>query len=100
PPSDDPPIIGFIARLVEEKGIFVLLAALAGLAGPWHLNVVGSGPLEATARRRAAQLGLSERVSWERGIASTLVPARLRTFSVLVRPSLPRGHWKEEFGRA
>src|SRR5207248_9502819 len=47
PPDRHPPIIGFIARLVEEKGIFVLLAALAGLNAPWRLHVVGSGPLEA-----------------------------------------------------
>ncbi len=100
PAVDDPPIIGFIARLVEEKGIFVLLAALAGLQGAWRLHVVGSGPLEAKMRRRAAQLGLSERISWERGIASTLVPGRLRTFSILVQPSLTRAHWKEQFGRA
>jgi glycosyltransferase involved in cell wall biosynthesis len=100
PASDNPPIIGFIARLVEEKGILVLLAALAGLHGAWRLQVVGTGPLEAKARRRAAQLGLSARISWERGIASERVPELLRTFSVLVQPSLTRAHWKEQFGRA
>jgi glycosyltransferase involved in cell wall biosynthesis len=101
PPSiEDPPVIGFIARLVEEKGIFVLLAALAGLDGAWRLHVVGSGPLEAKARQRAAQLGLSKRISWESGIPSTLVPERLRTFTVLAQPSLTRAHWKEQFGRA
>jgi glycosyltransferase involved in cell wall biosynthesis len=100
PTDGDPPLIGFIGRLVEEKGIFVLLAALAGLGGAWRLHVVGSGPLEGKAKQRAAQLGLSERISWERGIASTLVPERLRTFSVLVQPSLTRAHWKEQFGRA
>lgn len=100
PPAGDPPVIGFVARLVEEKGIFVLLAALAGLEVAWRLHVVGSGPLEAEARGRAAQLGLGERISWERGIASTLVPERLRTFSILVQPSLTRAHWKEQFGRA
>ena len=100
PALEDPPVIGFIARLVEEKGIFVLLAALAGLPGAWHLHVVGTGPLEGKARRRAAQLGLSERISWEKGIASTRVPDRLRTFSILVQPSLTRAHWKEQFGRA
>ena len=31
---------------------------------------------------------------------STLVPERLRTFSVLVQPSLTRRNWKEQFGRA
>jgi len=46
------------------------------------------------------QLGLAERISWERGITSTRVPERLRTFSLLVQPSLTRGHWKEQFGRA
>ncbi len=100
PAAEDPPIIGFIARLVEEKGIFVLLTAIAGLKGAWRLHVVGTGPLEAKARRRAAQLGLSERISWERGIASTRVPELLRTFSLLVQPSLTRTHWKEQFGRA
>jgi glycosyltransferase involved in cell wall biosynthesis len=100
PPSDNPPVIGFIARLVEEKGILVLLAALAGLPGAWRLHIVGTGPLEAKARRRADQFGLSERITWERGVPSTLIPARLQTFSVLVQPSLTRRNWKEQFGRA
>jgi glycosyltransferase involved in cell wall biosynthesis len=99
-PPEGPPAIGFIARLVEEKGIFVLLGALAGLPGPWRLHVVGTGPLEAKARRRAAQLGLTDRVTWERGIPSTEVPTLLHTFNILVQPSLTRPHWKEQFGRA
>src|SRR4051794_31015993 len=33
PPCTGVPVIGFVARLVEEKGIFVLLRALAGLPG-------------------------------------------------------------------
>ncbi len=99
-PPTDPPTIGFIARLVEEKGILVLLEALDGLRGDWRLHIIGSGPLEATARQRALELGLGDRVIWERSVRSTLVPARLRTFSVLVQPSLTRRHWKEQFGRA
>jgi glycosyltransferase involved in cell wall biosynthesis len=95
-----PPVIGFIARLVEEKGILVLLDALAGLQGDWRLHVIGSGPLEPSARRRAAQLGLSERITWERGVPSELIPERLRTWSLLVQPSLTRKNWKEQFGRA
>ena len=101
PPSPhDPPVIGFIARLVEEKGLLVLLQALRDLPGPWRLHVIGSGPLESRARRRAAQLGLAERITWERGVPSRLVPERLRTFTLLVQPSLTRPHWKEQFGRA
>ncbi|MBV9582010.1 MAG: glycosyltransferase family 4 protein [Chloroflexi bacterium] len=95
-----PPVIGYMSRLVEEKGVMVLLAALAGLRGDWRLHVIGTGPLDADARQRAAQLGLEGRITWERGVASTLVPERLRTFSMLVQPSLTRSHWKEQFGRA
>jgi glycosyltransferase involved in cell wall biosynthesis len=100
PPGEQPPVIGFIARLVEEKGIFVLLAALAGLPGQWRLHVLGVGPLEGKARRRAAELGLAERIIWERGVPSTQIPERLRSFTMLVQPSLTRRNWKEQFGRA
>ena len=99
-PPVGPPVIGFIGRLVEEKGVFVLLEALAGLGGEWRLHVVGSGPLESAVKQRADQLGLAHRITWERGIRSTQVPERLRTFSLLVQPSLTRQHWKEQFGRA
>ncbi len=98
--AEETPVIGFIARLVEEKGIFVLLAALAGLNRPWRLHVIGIGPVEAQARRRAAELGLADKITWERGILSTLMPDRLRTFAMLVQPSLTRRNWKEQFGRA
>jgi glycosyltransferase involved in cell wall biosynthesis len=99
-PPDGPPVIGFIARLVEEKGILVLLEALAGLGGEWRLHVIGTGPIEARAKRQAERLGLSGRITWERGVPSSRVPERLRTFSLLVQPSLTRHHWKEQFGRA
>jgi glycosyltransferase involved in cell wall biosynthesis len=99
-PSDGPPTIGFIARLVEEKGIFVLLDALARLKGEWRLHVVGSGPQKQRAEQRALALGLGARITWEPGLASTRIPERLRQFTVLVQPSLTRRNWKEQFGRA
>jgi glycosyltransferase involved in cell wall biosynthesis len=98
--SERPPVIGFLARLVEEKGVLVLLDALSELRGDWRLHVIGSGPLEAAARRKAEHLGLGQRITWERGLPSTRVPERLRSFTVLVQPSLTRKHWKEQFGRA
>jgi glycosyltransferase involved in cell wall biosynthesis len=99
-PTGSAPVIGFISRLVEEKGVFVLLDALARLPGDWRLHVVGSGPLEEEARQRADALGLSGRITWERGVPSTQIPQRLRSFTMLVQPSLTRRHWKEQFGRA
>jgi glycosyltransferase involved in cell wall biosynthesis len=96
----DAPTIGLISRLVEEKGILVLLDALATLPGAWRLHVVGSGPLAARARRRATTLGIADRIIWEPGLPSDQIPDRLRSFSILVQPSLTRRHWKEQFGRA
>jgi glycosyltransferase involved in cell wall biosynthesis len=99
-PPDGVPTIGFIARLVEEKGVWVLLDALRGLPGDWRLHVIGSGPLARPARRRAQLLGLADRISWEPSVPSLGMADRLRTFSVVVQPSLTRRHWKEQFGRA
>jgi glycosyltransferase involved in cell wall biosynthesis len=99
-PPDGLPTIGFVARLVEEKGVWVVLEALARLPGEWRAHVIGSGPLAQPARRRARDLGLAERITWEPSVPSLRVAERLRTFSVLVQPSLTRRHWKEQFGRA
>jgi glycosyltransferase involved in cell wall biosynthesis len=99
-PPSGPPVIGFLARLVEEKGIYVVLDALGGLPGDWRLHVIGKGPLEAAARSRADRLGIGERITWEPGVASVEIPERMRSFTLLVQPSLTRGHWKEQFGRA
>jgi glycosyltransferase involved in cell wall biosynthesis len=94
------PTLGFVARLVEEKGVWVLLDALASLPGAWRLHVIGSGPLARPLRRRAQQLGLAPRITWEPSVASLQMAERMRTFSVVVQPSLTRRHWKEQFGRA
>jgi glycosyltransferase involved in cell wall biosynthesis len=99
-PPSGPPVIGFLARLVEEKGLSVLLDALGGLPGEWRLHIIGKGPLEASGRLRADQLGIGERITWEPGVASVEIPERMRSFTLLVQPSLTRRHWKEQFGRA
>jgi glycosyltransferase involved in cell wall biosynthesis len=98
--ADGPAVIGFVSRLVEEKGVLVLLEALSGLQGDWRLHVIGSGPLEKRAHEHAERLGIARRITWERSVPSTRMPERMRTFSVVVQPSLTRRHWKEQFGRA
>jgi glycosyltransferase involved in cell wall biosynthesis len=85
--------------LVPEKGVDVLLRAVAGMRGSWRLSVVGLGPeqdrLEALVRR----LGLDERVSFDGHLPSTRLPAFYRELDVLVLPSLSRPNWVEQFGR-
>ena len=59
--------IGFInvARLVPQKGLDVLIAALprlSGAAAAWPVTLVGDGPERETLQQKARDLGVSERL--------------------------------------
>jgi len=92
-------VVGYVGRLVEEKGLLVLLRAVAGLAGDWRLVLIGSGPLQPQIERLAASLGIAARLTFIPGVPSSEMPRYLSQFAVLVLPSLTRPNWKEQFGR-
>ncbi len=54
----------YVGRLAREKGVLELLEAAARSREPWELRLVGSGPLEAQLRARAARRGIAHRVSF------------------------------------
>lgn len=91
--------VGFAGRVVEEKGILVLLRALGRLEGSWQLTVMGSGPLLGRCQRETRERGIADRVRWDPGVPSLDMPARLQALDALVLPSLTRPNWKEQFGR-
>lgn len=97
--SDRPFTIGYIGRLVEEKGVHHLIEAAAKLPGDWRLRLLGGGPLLSELQAQAAALGISDRVEFIGQIASTEMPVQYHTLDVLVLPSLTRPNWKEQFGR-
>ena len=92
-------VIGYIGRLVEEKGVHLLLQAVAELDGEWMLKLVGSGPYAGRLRALCAQLGIEKRVVWVGRLPSAEMPRTLNEMDVLVLPSLTRSNWKEQFGR-
>lgn len=96
---DRPFTIGFVGRIVEEKGILVLLRAAAQLSGEWRLAITGSGPLQPRMEALAAELGIRDSINLSPGVASAQIPALLHTLDCLVLPSLTRANWKEQFGR-
>lgn len=91
--------IGYAGRLVAEKGIDVLLDAVAKLTGEWTLTLLGSGPHKTNLQTRANQLGIATRVHFAASIPSTQMPTFFQSLDVFVLPSRARANWKEQFGR-
>jgi glycosyltransferase involved in cell wall biosynthesis len=92
-------IVGYVGRLVKEKGVDLLLDALAELEGTWRAYILGSGPARETLQIQARDLGLADRVSFDAWIPSDQMPAYYRQLDVVVVPSRTRPNWKEQFGR-
>jgi glycosyltransferase involved in cell wall biosynthesis len=97
--DDGTPVVGFLGRFVEEKGIRVLLSALQGVIGDCRVLLVGGGPLEAELRSWAAQWEPSGSARVVTGVLHDEVADYLNAMDVLVAPSLTTRHWREQFGR-
>jgi glycosyltransferase involved in cell wall biosynthesis len=91
--------IGFIGRLVEEKGAQVLLNAVAQMPGDWRLRILGTGPLEIELKAQVERLNMADRVQFDGSLPSTEMPSYYHNLDVFVLPSLTRPNWKEQFGR-
>ena len=91
--------VGFIGRIVPEKGIAVLLRAAAQLKGEWRMRLVGGGSSRAEMQNLAQRLGIDERVTFIDQLPSAALPAQYHELDVLALPSLTRNNWKEQFGR-
>ena len=83
-------VLGFVGRIVEVKGLDILLRALARTPAESSIaSIIGDGPARPAMERLAAELGLGDRVRFhgEIGDAGALLPA----FDVLVLPSRSEG---------
>lgn len=90
--------IGYIGRIVPEKGLWVLLDALSFLQGDWQCLLVGEGPIREEWLHQAQRRGIRERVFWTPTVPHAEVPGYLNAMDVLVLPSLTTPRWKEQFG--
>ncbi|MBN8543827.1 MAG: glycosyltransferase [Alphaproteobacteria bacterium] len=92
-----PPRIGFLGRLVPEKGLDLLLEA----AGKLHqqgiefsLHIGGDGPQKATLVQHAKTLGIDNMITWHGWVADTgafyeqvdclCVPSRHESFGLII----------------
>lgn len=92
-------VVGFVGRIVPEKGLKTLIHAFASLSRECRLVLQGSGPYRAKLEAMIARLGLSKRVSWIPWVLSSDIPKYMNALDVLVLPSLTCANWKEQFGR-
>jgi glycosyltransferase involved in cell wall biosynthesis len=70
PPTPSPRLshpgfaIGFVGRLVPERGLDLLFRACVALTGKWSLTIIGTGPSQEELEALAERLGISARISW------------------------------------
>ena len=93
--------IGYIGRLVEDKGLENLLEAVSylrqGFGGQENFKVLifGDGPLQPKLEKMAQELNIEDKIEWRGFVPYNKVPEALSQIDVFVYPSLHEG-----FGRA
>ncbi len=93
--------IGFIGRLVEEKGIFVLLDAFANISKKylnWRLVYLGNGPCDNEIANRICTKKLEQQVFIQKTIPHDQVATFIRDLDIMVLPSFDTDGWREQFG--
>ena len=90
-PSDEPPLILSIGRLVEKKGFPILLRAAAMLRREgidFRLRIIGTGPDEPDLRRLASGLALEECVQFDGPVPHEELLPLFRTADLFVLASI------------
>jgi glycosyltransferase involved in cell wall biosynthesis len=91
------PVVGYLGRLVEEKGLKFLMSVLDGSIVPWQALFVGTGKMELELRTWAKQYG--DRVRICTNVTHNQVPQYLNAMDILCAPSQTATNWREQFGR-
>jgi glycosyltransferase involved in cell wall biosynthesis len=95
-----PPVVGYLGRFTEAKGVQVLMDALDALAASgtqWRALFVGTGPLKPQLDAWAVRHG--DRVRLCTDVTHDAVPQHLNAMDLLASPSLTTPKWREQFGR-
>jgi len=92
--------MGYIGRIVEEKGLSTFAKALGQIKElNWRLMVAGGGEYESTWFRMLDQYGIGNRVTKAGFISHAEVSSFYSQIDLSVLPSETRSNWKEQFGR-
>lgn len=92
-------VVGYVGRLVPEKGLADLVEAVALCPADVSVAMVGSGPIADDLRALADRLGLGDRLRLLPARPLDRLPAFMNAVDVLALPSRTTRRWKEQFGR-
>jgi glycosyltransferase involved in cell wall biosynthesis len=81
----------FVGRLAPQKGVDVLLRALALIPSGWRLRIAGDGPERVRLADLAESLGLADRVDFLGWTQRDALPGLYRSADVFVFPSYDEG---------
>ena len=92
-------VVGYVGRLVREKGILTLIEAVSGISYDYKLLLVGSGPLKDEIIEQARFTRVKDRLILIEAVRQSELSGYYSLMDVLVLPSLTTRTWKEQFGR-
>lgn len=91
-------VVGYLGRLVEAKGIFTTVEAVAAMPEDVQLLIVGGGKDKDRLKQAVKNAGIEKRTIFQEVVPHTEVPRWLNIMDVMVLPSLTTPEWKEQFG--
>lgn len=91
--------LGYVGRLVNEKGLDTLLWAMSDLNDDVRLRIAGDGPARFRLEKLARELGVYERIGFTGAIPHEELPAFYHECDAVVLPSKTKKNWQEQFGR-
>ena len=93
-------VIGFVGRLVAEKGPDILLRAALKVIAPWRLRISGTGPDQEELEALASRLGIAARITWLGAQPRDDLERSWSALDCFVAPSRSTRTWAETDGLA
>jgi glycosyltransferase involved in cell wall biosynthesis len=91
--------LGYVGRLIADKGLDDALDAMACAQVPVDLTIMGEGPHEASLRARVRRLGLQDHVTFQRWGAPADVARFIQGLDALILLTRTTRSTLEQFGR-
>lgn len=99
PNSSTPLQIGYVGRIIREKGLFTVLDAMRQATTDINFTMMGDGADRAELMAAAHERGLKDRVRFLPPSPGPQVAQFMATLDALVLMSQTTRTWKEQFGR-